>query len=119
GHQIDLAFQDIDELVLGGVPVALRGRGSRRQADQVDAEMAEADGVPQGTLLAPAHRLAKGLGIAAALAAGTRRGIDAGRWTLARVAHDLPLRVRAGVRPRAVRRACWAGRRSCRRTLRR
>jgi hypothetical protein len=41
-HEYDLAAQDVDELVLVRVPVALARPGARRKPQQVDAELCEA-----------------------------------------------------------------------------
>lgn len=53
--QRHLAFEHVDELVLGAVPVALRRPRARRQAQQVDAELGEAGGIAEpGPLARPA-----------------------------------------------------------------
>ena len=46
-NQDQLARNDEDQFVLGLVPVALRGRGTRRQARQVDPELGEPGRIPQ------------------------------------------------------------------------
>src|SRR5260370_26115494 len=52
GHQRHFAFEDIDELVLALVPVALRRPGGGRQLEQVDAELREPEGVAQSAAAA-------------------------------------------------------------------
>src|SRR5215475_11933720 len=66
GHQLDLAFENVDELVLGAVPVSLGGGAAGRQADEIDPEMAEAEGIAESPLLALLHRPRERGGIAAA-----------------------------------------------------
>src|SRR5215472_17544935 len=98
GHQLHLAFDDIDELILGAVPVALGGGRARRQAHQIDDEMAEAESVAQSALLPPHDRLAIGGRIAAAAPGFDAQRIKGNCGAFADVAHGIlpqgPLRRR-------------------------
>ena len=47
GDQHDLAGQDIDELILFGVPMTLAGPDPRWQAQKIDAELGQTGGVAQ------------------------------------------------------------------------
>jgi hypothetical protein len=60
GHQHDLAREDIDELVAGGVPVALARPRARRQAQQVDAELGQPGRVAEPGAGARPARLVEG-----------------------------------------------------------
>jgi hypothetical protein len=64
GHQSKLARQDIDELVLMAVPVALGGGRARRQTHEIHAEVGQADRIPQALLCAVGAGRLEGLGIA-------------------------------------------------------
>src|SRR4030088_1310329 len=71
--QHQLAFEHIDELILGLMPMALRGGGAGLETGQVDAELIEPDRIAQPLALAALDRAAKRLRIAGA-------GVD---WNLA------------------------------------
>ena len=78
GDQHHLALHDPDELVLGGVPVALARPLAGRQAQQVDAELGQAGGVAEQQPLAPLAGRVIGRRIAGSGAAGGLGGIDPG-----------------------------------------
>src|SRR5262249_32760662 len=61
--QGELAFEHVDELVFGLMPVTLRRPRARLQGGEVDAELVEPDCIAQPLAPAAAHRLAIGLGI--------------------------------------------------------
>src|SRR5262245_32160819 len=69
--QHQLAFEDIDELVLLLVPMSQRRSGARLEARQVDAELGEAGDVAKRRLLAAVSHLAK---VARIDTLGTHRG---------------------------------------------
>src|SRR5277367_1286053 len=54
GDQHDLAGEDINELVPGGVPMTLARPGARRQMEQVDAELRQSSRVAEFGALARA-----------------------------------------------------------------
>ena len=55
--QHDFAGEHVDELVLGGMPVALRRGGARLQRGEVDAELIEPGGVAEPLAHASEHDL--------------------------------------------------------------
>src|SRR5712671_2359807 len=61
--QHNLPGQHVDELILGGMPVALRRGGAGFQRGQVDAELGEPGGVAEPLAHASEHDLAERLGI--------------------------------------------------------
>jgi hypothetical protein len=51
-HQRDLAFEHIDELVFGLVPVAQRRSGAGLQSREIDSKLRESDDIAERSLLA-------------------------------------------------------------------
>ncbi len=71
-HQHHLAFEHIDQLVFGRMPVPLARPGSGRQAQEVHSELGQAGGIPQTPALARRAGFIMGHGVACAL--GVRGG---------------------------------------------
>src|SRR5262249_21189167 len=61
--QRDLAFDDVDELVLGLMPMSQRRCGSRLEPGEIDAELSEPGDVAERCLLAAVGHTAPRLGI--------------------------------------------------------
>src|SRR6185312_16494377 len=81
-----------DELVLPAVPVQQRRLAARLQAREVDAEIAQAKEVAEGTLLPPAHAAEKGLRIVRGFGArGNLQGLDCRRARCRAVDHRFSL----------------------------
>src|SRR5262245_21476475 len=64
--ECNLPFQDVDELILMRVPVALRGPAAGGKGHEIDPELGDAESIVQRTFLAAPERLAELRGIDAA-----------------------------------------------------
>src|SRR5437773_6910975 len=66
GHEVDLAFEHVDEFVFQRVPMAQCRLAAGTELHQVDAELGQAAGISQAPFRAIAHPRLEGLGIARA-----------------------------------------------------
>ncbi len=75
-------FKDVDEFVLLGVGVPQRRHGPRKQAREVDAEVAQAEEISEWMLEPTLHPGRERLGVDRTLRAHGGLGGDDGKWRL-------------------------------------